>query len=86
MAGGGTQGNDQIRKRSMVQAYLNIKVFDVDILVDGNGGGCSNQIPNEGVGWGVGESIGGKETEGSHILILSDFAIHAIVILIHLVA
>ena len=70
----------------MVQAYLNIKVFDVDILVDGNGGGCSYQIPNEGVSWGVGESIGGKEAEGSHILILSDFAIHAIVILIHLVA
>lgn len=86
MAGGGTQGNDQIRKRSMIQAYLNIKVFDVDILIDGNGGGCSYQIPNEGVGWGVGEGIGGKETVGSHILILSNFAIHAIVILIHLVA
>lgn len=70
----------------MVQAYLNIKVFDVDVLIDGDSGSCSNQIPNEGVGWGVGESIGGKEAEGSHILILSDFAIHAIVILIHLVA
>ena len=59
---------------------------DVDVLIDGDSGSCSNQIPNEGVGWGVGESIGGKEAEGSHILILSDFAIHAIVILIHLVA
>ena len=70
----------------MVQANLNIKVFDVDILIDGNGGGCSCQIPNEGVGGVVGECLGGKEAEGSHILILGDFAIHAIVILIHLVA
>ncbi len=60
MAGGGSQGNDQIRKRSMVQAYLNIKVFDIDILVDGDSGCCSCQIPNEGVCWGVGEVIGGK--------------------------
>lgn len=70
----------------MIQANLNIKIFDVDILIDGDGGGCSCQIPDEGVGWGVGESIGGKEAEGSYILILGDFAIHAIVILIHLIA
>ena len=70
----------------MIQAYLNIKVFDVDVLVDGNSGGCSCQILYKCLSWGVGESIGGKETEGSHILILGDFAIHAIVILIHLIA
>ena len=70
----------------MVQAYLNIKVFDIDVLIDGDGGGGSCQIPNQGVGWGVGESIRGKEAEGSHILILGDFSIHAIVILIHLIA
>lgn len=44
----------------MVQAYLNIKVFDIDVLIDSDGGGCSCQIPNEGVCWGVGEGIGGK--------------------------
>ena len=70
----------------MVKAYLNIKVFDVDVLIDGDSGGCSCQILNKCLSWGVGESIGGKEAVGSHILILGDFAIHAIVILIHLIA
>jgi len=60
LAGGGSQGDYQIGKGSMVQANLNIKVFDIDVLIDSDGGGCSCQIPNEGVGWGVGEVIGGK--------------------------
>ena len=70
----------------MIKAYLNIKVFDVDVLIDGDSGGCSCQILNKGLSWGVGESIGGEEAVGSYILVLGDFAIHAIVILIHLIA
>lgn len=70
----------------MIQAYLNIKVFDVNILVDGDGGGGDCPILDKGVGRDVGQCIGSKEAVGSNILILSDFSIHAIVILIHLVA
>lgn len=70
----------------MIKAYLNIKVFDIDVLVNSDGGGGDCPILDQGVGRGIGEGIGGKEAEGSHILILGDFTIHAIVILIHLIA
>ncbi len=70
----------------MVKANLNIKVFDIDVLVNSDGGGGDGPILDQGVGRCVGEGIGGKETVGAYILILSDFAIHAIVILIHLIA